>query len=456
MMQFIGLAVLLGALAALMLTRARWWPAARSRSPALAREVELLAQQLRQLEALHAGGALDAAQHAHSKAALERKLLDALAAPAHATPGPAHDAAVAAPPRPSRGLTAGLVLFLFAVAGGGYLLIGAPGALELGPGATSAHADAPEAAASGAVPHELSAEQMSTLTDRLAERLRTRPDDADGWTMLARSYETLGKHPQAVAAFAQAERLHPDDANLLADYADALAMTAGRKLDGPPTALVQRALAIDPRNDKALALAGTAAFDRKDYAAAVRYWETLAQVEPADGPFAGQVQGGIAEARRLAGMPAAAAASAVAAAAGPAANANIAAAAAAATESATDAAAGPGAQVAGTVTLAPALRGRVSPDDTLFVYARAADGQRMPLAVLRKRVADLPLRFTLDDSLAMSPAARLSGASRVIVGARISRSGNAAAQDGDLQAAGQSVAVGARDLRLDIDAVVAR
>jgi cytochrome c-type biogenesis protein CcmH len=135
----------------------------------------------------------------------------------------------------------------------------------------------------------------------------------------------------------------------------------------------------------------------------------------------------IAEARRLAGMappPAGAAASAAAA------------------------------QVAGSVSLAPALKDRVSPEDTVFIFARAAEGPRVPLAILRKRVADLPLAFTLDDSLAMSPAARLSGAARVIVGARVSKSGNAMAQPGDLQGLSAPVPVGTNDLRIEIADVV--
>jgi cytochrome c-type biogenesis protein CcmH len=106
------------------------------------------------------------------------------------------------------------------------------------------------------------------------------------------------------------------------------------------------------------------------------------------------------------------------------------------------------------VTLAPALQGHVAPDDTLFVFARAVNGSRMPLAVLRKQVKDLPLRFTLDDSLAMSPAAKLSGAASVVVGARISKSGKAGAQEGDLQGHLPAVALGTGSLKLEINEVV--
>jgi len=114
------------------------------------------------------------------------------------------------------------------------------------------------------------------------------------------------------------------------------------------------------------------------------------------------------------------------------------------------------AQVAGTVTLAHGLATRVSPDDTVFIFARAVEGQRMPLAIVRKQVKDLPFKFTLDDSMSMSPEAKLSGFARVVVGARISKSGNAMPQPGDLQGVTPAVAVGANELRIEINQEVTR
>ena len=110
--------------------------------------------------------------------------------------------------------------------------------------------------------------------------------------------------------------------------------------------------------------------------------------------------------------------------------------------------------VSGTVTLAKPLAGKAAPDDTVYVFARAAEGSRVPLAILRKQVKDLPLKFTLDDSMAMSPAAKLSGAPKVIVGARISKSGGALAQPGDLQGLSAPVAVGSSGLAIEISQVV--
>ena len=437
MILFICIASGLCALAALLVTRPAWWHRLARRRDGLPGAVDAWADQLRQIDALHQAGALDDEQHARSKALVERKVLDAIGGT-----GAGAGAAAPAHERPSRALAASLAVFMAVVATGGYVLLGSPRDLEPQDATSSALAGTPAEGAASAAPHELSPERIAAMTDALGARLKANPDDADGWLMLARSFVMLGQHAKSIDAFAKAEHLRPNDANLLADYADALAMTQDRRLAGQPTALVERALKIDPDNGKALALAGSAAFDRKDYKAAVAHWETLVRVEPADGPFASQVQAGIAEARKLAGMPEAASA--------------VPQQAQAAAAPALASAVGDSAQVAGTVTLAPELQQRVAPDDTVFVFARAVEGGRMPLAILRKRAKDLPLQFRLDDSLAMSPTANLSSVPRVIVGARISHSGNAMPQEGDLQGLGTAVAVGSTGLRIEINQQVVR
>ena len=318
-------------------------------------------------------------------------------------------------------MIAGLSSFVVVLLAAGYLVVGAP--LALDPSVRTA------ASNSGA---EITFEQIEAMTQKLADRLKQQPDDVKGWTMLGRSYAVMGRHADAVPAFKQALALKPDDPNLLADYADALAVVNGRKLEGEPSKLIARALEIDPNNLKALSLAGTAAFLRKDFAGALRHWEKLAQVAP-DSDFARQIQGGIDEARRLAGGPAAGAQ---------------------AQAQAPGTAAKPAASVSGTVTLSKQLAGKAAPDDTVFVFARAAEGSRVPLAILRKQVKDLPLKFTLDDSMAMSPAAKLSGSPKVIVGARVSKSGGALAQPGDLQGLSAPVDVGSIGLAIEIGQIV--
>jgi cytochrome c-type biogenesis protein CcmH len=327
-----------------------------------------------------------------------------------------------------------LSAFTVAVAVLGYMLIGAPQALD--PAAHVARAEG-----SG---RSITAQQIEDMVDKLAARLKEQPNDPDGWTMLGRSYAVLGKSEQALAAFKQALALRPDDAALLADTADTLALVNGRNLEGEPSRLIARALELDPNNLKALSLAGTAAFIRKDYALALRHWEKLAQLTP-DSEFVKQIQGGIDEARRLAAASdtTTSAPTAAARAAQPPAEPKPA-----------PTAAARGATISGVVKLAAALNGKAAPEDTLFVYARAAQGPRMPLAILRKQVKDLPLTFTLDDSMAMSPAAKLSSAQQVVVSARISKRGEAMPQPGDLQGQSAPVAPGANGLTIEIGQVV--
>ena len=199
--------------------------------------------------------------------------------------------------------------------------------------------------------------------------------------------------------------------------------------DSIKSRLLAQALAIEPNNHKALLLSGMHAFQQKDYAKALLQWEKVVQLAPG-GELAQQLQGVIAQARERASG-------------------------AAAPASAATTAAAPATSVSGTVTLAPALAAKARPDDTVFVFARAAEGPRMPLAILRKQVKDLPLTFKLDDSMAMSPAAKLSGAPRIVVGARISASGQATPQAGDLQGFSAAVAPGAAGLAIQITDVVA-
>jgi cytochrome c-type biogenesis protein CcmH len=295
---------------------------------------------------------------------------------------------------------------------------------------------------------------MEALTQRLAERMKTRPDDAEGWSMLGRSYGALGRYAEAVQAYQHVIDLRPKDAQALADSADALGMANGRKLDGEPEKLIARALQLDPDNAKALSLAGTIALDRGDAASAARLWEHAVKgVEPGS-EMAGQLLAAVAEARQRAGLPPLPAtatppmAPAVAlAASGPRTEAGAAVAGG-------QAPATPAASVQVRVTLAPALAAQAGPDDTVFIFARALQGPKAPLAIQRRQVKDLPLDLTLDDTMAMSPALRLSTVAQVVIGARISKSGNAMPQPGDLQGLSQTVAVGARGVQVQIGETV--
>jgi cytochrome c-type biogenesis protein CcmH len=404
-----------------------------------------LKDQLRQLSDRHAAGALDADAYAKGRAALERKLLDAVMSDAEQAPASppaamARSAATGAA-RPSNALSAVVAGFVLAVVAGGYAWVGTPAALD--PAARSAGA-APEGAAEQAD----ALRQIDQLIAKLEQRLQGTPDDVEGWAMLGRAYAVTGRHAKSLPAFQKALTLNASDPVLLADAADAMAVTQDGKFDGEPMRMINRALELDPRNVKALALLGTEAFERKDYAAAVKAWETAAAHAPA-GPMADRLGESLTEARQRAGAPpqqGGAAPTAPALSAG----ATGVAGAASAVAKGTGAAPARPARVSGTITLAPELAKDTSPQDTLFVFARPAEGTRMPLAILRKRVSDLPLRFELDDSMAMSPAATLSSVDRVVIGARISKSGDAMPKPGDLQGFSAAVAVGSTDSSIEI------
>jgi cytochrome c-type biogenesis protein CcmH len=334
----------------------------------------------------------------------------------------------AAAPRPSARLLATLGVAVLAVAVAGYAWRGSPG-LRPTPAAQPGAPDAEEQAAR---------QQIQGMVDKLAQRLKDKPDDATGWLMLGRSYIVLGRVDDSIAAYEKAVALRGTDATALADYADALATKNGGAPTTQSDAMVARALAAQPNHLKALALAGSSSFQRADYAGAVRSWGKMAQVLPADSPDMPRLQASLTEARKRAGI--AEPASAIAAASTPAAG----------TAGTTTAAAPSGAAVSGTVTLAPALAAKAAPSDTVFIFARAAQGPRMPLAVMRAQVKDLPITFKLDDSMAMAPSAKISGAAQVIVGARISKSGNAMPQPGDLAGESAPVAPGATGIAIKI------
>jgi len=284
--------------------------------------------------------------------------------------------------------------------------------------------------------HKVTRQDIEALAEKLAAKLKDDPANVDGWVMLARTYQALDRNEDSARAFDRAVALLPDNADLLADYADLLATIDGGFRE-KSVQLVEQALKADPRHWKALALAGTAAFNRKDYKTAVGYWERMKATVPPTSPLAGSIDASIAEARELGGLKAAAAPAAplpATPAAPPAAT-----------------AASAGARIAGTVQLAPALADKVSPTDTVYIFARAVDGPRMPLAILKKQAKDLPVTFALDDSMAMTPSLALSNFPSVIVGARVSKSGSATPQSGDLEGLSSAVKLGATGLAVVID-----
>ncbi|SFW15753.1 c-type cytochrome biogenesis protein CcmI [Nitrosovibrio sp. Nv17] len=281
---------------------------------------------------------------------------------------------------------------------------------------------------------------FSSVLDNLTARLAEHPEDAEGWTMLARTYGIMQRFHEAKEAYEKALALSPEDAGLITDYADVVAMTNNGSLVGQPRELIDRALRLDPRNPKALALAGTAEFEQEKFGRAADYWEQLLALVPPDSELAQSVKNSIAEARSLAAgkgsiMAQAPAASPPASSGG-----------------AGAAAPGPGGgTLSGSVTLAPAMAGKASPNDSLYIFARAKSGPKAPLATLRLQVKDLPASFTLNDSMARSGVQLSTFSEEMVVGARISKSGSPMPQSGDLQGLSRPIRIGASGISVVID-----
>ena len=395
--------------------------------------LSVLREQLAALDAELAAGTLDGDQHRVARTEIERRALEE-------EQGVERPAVEARAGKTAWALGISIPLFVVVV----YGLLGNPQAL----------APPPQAAAS-APAGEVTAAQIEAMVDKLAKRMEGKATaeagDAQGWLMLARSYAVLQRYPEASRAYARARALSPEDAQLLADHADVLAMTQGQSLVGEPIKLVQRALQLDPKNLKALALAGSAAFERKDFAGALKYWVQAQQLAPPGSEFATGLENSIQQARAAGGADGAtvaAAASVEPARAGAAATAS-----AGAGEPAAQADGLVAGQISGVVQLAASLAGKVAPTDTVFIFARAAQGPRMPLAILKRKAGDLPLGFTLDDSSAMSPDLKLSKFPNVVLGARVSRSGDAMPQSGDLVGQIGPIATGSGKVTLTIDSV---
>ncbi len=225
-----------------------------------------LRQQIGEIDQLHKDGMVSDQLHSETRARLERELVEqVLAGPAVA---PVTEVPAA---RSSIGLWSAVGAAVLVIGGAGYWWAGSPGALTASVATSAPGTAATPQAQTPQAPHALGNEQMLAMVEALAGRLKAKPEDAEGWGMLARSYATLGRHAESVPAYAKALALSPRDATLMADYADALALQQDRKLAGAPMEWVKRALALDANQPKALLLAGTEAFDRKDYAQAASW-----------------------------------------------------------------------------------------------------------------------------------------------------------------------------------------
>ena len=397
-------------------------PSQAAMTDAIAEKRAIFRQQFDEIAQDKANGILDATQYDVAKSELERRMLDEIGTSSVLTSNS----------KPDRRLAAVLLVLLPLAALVIYNKIGSPESIKIpavSPLASSTATPAPESAQTAE--HKMGGD-IEPLLASLKSKLEKNPGDGAGWALLARSYVELRRHAEAVPAYEKAVKVIQDDPQLLADYADALAVVNGHDLTGKPEELANQALKLDPHHTKALLLAATAAFNRKDYKVAIKHWEQLQQDLPADSDVLPEVKASLSEVYALAGVKP------------PVVSAQV-----AVKSSAPAQMAAASAGVSGTVRIAPALASKLDPAATVFVFARATNGPPMPLAIVRTTAKDLPYTYHLDDSSALMPSNKLSQASEVMIVARVSKTGDAKSQSGDLQ--GISAAIKPVGDQIDIE-----
>ncbi|MCC2655117.1 MAG: ccmI [Panacagrimonas sp.] len=377
----LALMVLLTVAASAWLTRPLWRGHVDRGQRRRAANVAAYRQRLAEIQADNDAGLLDADTAASLRGELDARLL---------RDAEGDEAVGGSTSRRSGALAAALAAVVLAVAAGGYFESGSWKTQQRIAGAPSADGDG---------------QSVEEMVGRLAQRLEQNPDDPQGWALLGRSYFVMQRYAEAAQAYGRANTLTAQrEPQLLVGEGEALGLSQDRDLRGRPRELFDAALAIAPDDGKALWYAGLAAAQAGEPQIAKTHWQALARQElPPD------LRAVLDERLRELGAEPAAAAPALASAQ-------------------TDA---PVLRVA--VSLSPTLREQVPADATLYVFAKAAAGPPMPLAVFRGSARDLPREVSLDDSMAMSPAAKLSQFDRWTVTARVTRSGQPQAASGDLQ-----------------------
>jgi cytochrome c-type biogenesis protein CcmH len=263
--------------------------------------------------------------------------------------------------------------------------------------------------------------QIEAMVSELESKLKEDPKNAQGWKFLGRSYAAMNRLPEAKIAYKKAIVLEPTNDDLLADLADLVAFQ-NKSLNSEAQEYIEQALKINPKNPKALALKGTALFDQKNYPQAISTWNlAIAALGSQNPEFVMGLKESIKDAQEQIKM------------AKEVPNTNV------------------QAHISGKVLVSPSLIKQVSPGDTVFVYARATNGPKMPLAILRFTANELPRTFDLNDSLAMSPQMSISHFNEVTILARVSKSGNAIPESGDLIGQIEHVKLGTKNLNLVIE-----
>jgi cytochrome c-type biogenesis protein CcmH len=276
-------------------------------------------------------------------------------------------------------------------------------------------------------PDQVDPKDLAKMAQTLAEKLQAKPDNLQGWVMLGRTYRALENFDAALKAYDSALKLSADD-DLKLERIEIIAMQRQGQFEGEPWNVIREVLQRDPQHFGALLTAGSASYAEGKFADALKYWEQARKPLDANNPDLEGLENAIAAVRDRLGMPPAKSSPA-----------------SSSTSAATSAL-----NVTGQVNLSASLKSKASPNDVVFIYATPANGDRMPLAIFKTTVSQLPLNFTLDDSSAMTPDRKLSAAGEVMVKVRVSKSGNAMPQSGDLSGSLGPVKVGAKGLKLEI------
>ncbi|MBU0499316.1 MAG: c-type cytochrome biogenesis protein CcmI [Gammaproteobacteria bacterium] len=394
----------------LMLVPALLRPRAKADEDLNARNVRIARERLAELEAERTSGVLSDVLFEQSKAELEGNLIDDLRegreAPLNAAPARLTLAVV--------WLLVPLAALLL------YLNLGAPRLLEI-------------QASQSASPHteQGGKPSMEEMLIKLEAKMKENPDNAEGWYILGRSYSSLGRYPEAVAALERVHQLVGDNPNILTALADVQALAAGGKVSGRPEELLRKALEQAPEDSTALWMLGMAMREQGRHKEAIAYWRRVipqVQDDPKASAQLGSLiertlkEGGLSEADIPAAVPAAEA---------------------------------PGVEIRVSVVLDEKLKEKVSPGDSLFIMAKAIEGPPMPLAVVKLKAGDLPAEVALNDAMAMSPDLRLSKFPKVLVLARIVKGAGPNAQSGDMESDPvETATTGAAPLRLVIGRII--
>ena len=391
MTSFVISALLLLVLVLVLLLRPLFFPAKESATSRRQMNATIYREELDKLEADRMAGTVDSYSYEQTHAEMRQRLFQ--------DTDEADDFAVLGSPKKT---IIGICLFVVILSAGFYFYLG----------------DAAQIAQKS-TERPMTQESVEKMVDEFAAKMDKEPDNLKGWAMLARSYRILGRNTEAANAYARAGSFIDSDPQLLADYADVLAANANGNFAGKPQQLINKALAQDPNNLLALWLSGTAAFNVQNYKAAVQSWEKLAKQLPGESDEARAIAASIAEARSKGGLASASA----------------------------PAISNQG--VSGQVDISPELKPKIKAGDVLMVIARKP-GERMPVAVLKTPVTAFPISFVLNDALAMSPNALISQIPEVSVEVRISKTGMAMPEAGDLISTPQTIKVGTTNARLII------